>query len=184
MIWSTAMLYTGAWCDAIVRNDVHSSVSQCGAFERHFGRRGNEGGHWSALQAGRSMLRNAPRNDPDHPRQILGILVDREIRAIIEFAPLARRIDRQTVSEGVFEAAIWVEADWRRQRMGFALLINCTTILRTMGTSCLLLNCLSEERALRHLAEKFSADFTFAGHDCQAWIALGNNLRFPAMTHE
>ena len=81
-------------------------------------------------------------------------------------------------ARSTYQGALVVEAEWRRQGMGQALLGHALTKVRYAGGTNLVIDDVSCSKDLRSLAAKFSAEFNFAEQDCQAWFTLGCDRNF------
>ena len=163
------MLYTGPWHSSI----IHRDIERLAAFVQHDERRIES----RASGASDYLCRLSPTDTVAcqciHSKSgSIGVVIDDVVRGSFVFRTTCCCARTHMKSNGVAEAAVWVEPDWRNRGIGLALLQGGLTAARHAGVRHLVFDGLGTDIAMRRLVRRFFVDFIFTNQDCQAWLDL------------
>lgn len=163
------MLYTGPWYRSIIHRDIETLA----AFVQHDERRTKN----SAPGASDHLCLLSPTDtvacqNIQSQRGSIGVQIDDVVRGSFVFRTTCCCARSHMKPNGVAEAAVWVEPDWRNRGIGLALLQGGLTAARHAGVRHLVFDGLGVDIAMRRLVRRFSVDFIFTNQDCQAWLDL------------
>jgi GNAT superfamily N-acetyltransferase len=163
------MQHTGPWSDSI----TFLGERQRQDFGKHLSRLDREGRmqRFGCLPSPASLRTYVDQLDLNR-ELVFCVKIDKVIRGAIQLRPLEVLHSWRPGRPIIYQATLSVEADWRRQGIGMALLIRAVSVVRRSGCHALLIDGLCDNAALRQLAIRLGAELTFNERGCQAWFHL------------